>query len=316
MYDQTSLEDALRSLNELNGDYGCTKTHTGASVKSRDDTQPLSIMLATDGNIWQQQNLSDYLNDAVATSKKILRVFALGIGNSVSCGLIEGVARAGIGFAQSVGEEERLAGKVIRILRGALTPDYAAITMEIGYQKDDREDAFVMVERVSDSLKMLELDGDDWLDTQLGHDPTISDRTTVGGKEDGKVPYTSGLAGLARYNYLPAVQAPKLLQTPQHITPLYSFSRTDVYVLILPEAAVGTIKSVIFKSSSVEKPLYSAISIEVLSEPGITIHWNLPPRKRLWNLKMAMAGVCTLKMEMESSSKIKHSTQFPSMVER
>ena len=43
-------------------------------------------------------------------------------GNSVSSALIEGVARAGDGFAQSVGEGETLDGKVIRMLRGALTP--------------------------------------------------------------------------------------------------------------------------------------------------------------------------------------------------
>lgn len=58
----------------------------------------------------------------MATAKKTLRVFALGIGNSVSSALIEGVARAGNGFAQSVGEGEKLDGKVIRMLRGALTP--------------------------------------------------------------------------------------------------------------------------------------------------------------------------------------------------
>ena len=184
VYNQTSLEDALRSLDELDGKYGGTATLAAvrASVESRDNTQPLSIILATDGDIWQQQDLFDYLNDAVATSKKTLRVFAPGIGNSVSSGLIEGVARAGNGFAQSVGKEERLDGKVIRMLRGALTPDYGAFTMEIEYQKDDPEDAFVMVERVSDSLKLLELDGDDWLDTQLGHDPLFLPGPRLEGK--------------------------------------------------------------------------------------------------------------------------------------
>lgn len=33
--------------------------------------------------------------------------------------------------------------------------------MEIQYQKDDDEDEFVMVERLSDSLRVLELDEDD-----------------------------------------------------------------------------------------------------------------------------------------------------------
>ena len=124
VYDQKSLSKALESLDTLDGNYGGTETLSAvrASVSSRDNTQPLSIILATDGDIWQQQELFDYLNDSVATAKKTLRVFALGIGNSVSSSLIEGVARAGNGFAQSVGEGEKLDGKVIRMLRGALTP--------------------------------------------------------------------------------------------------------------------------------------------------------------------------------------------------
>ena len=85
-YDQGSLEKALESLNELRGQYGGTETLSAvkASIESRDNEQPLSVILATDGDIWQQQEFFDYLNESVAASKKALRVFALGIGNSVS----------------------------------------------------------------------------------------------------------------------------------------------------------------------------------------------------------------------------------------
>ncbi len=70
----------------LDGRYGGTETLKAikASVESRDNEQPLSIILATDGDIWQQQELFDYLNESAAASKKALRVFALGIGDSVS----------------------------------------------------------------------------------------------------------------------------------------------------------------------------------------------------------------------------------------
>lgn len=86
MYDQNCLEKALKSLDGLDGKYGGTETLSAvrAAVESRDNTQPLSIILATDGDIWQQQELFDYLNDSVAASEKALRVFALGIGDSVS----------------------------------------------------------------------------------------------------------------------------------------------------------------------------------------------------------------------------------------
>lgn len=61
------------------------------------------------------------------------------------------------------------------------------------------------------------------------------------------------------------------MQTPQNIPPLYSFSRTNVYVLISPEAAQGTIKSDILKGSSAVKPFESEIPIRVLSDRGETI---------------------------------------------
>ena len=86
VYDQNSLVKALKSLDQLDGVYGGTETLRAvkASIESRDREQPLSLILATDGDIWQQQDLFDYLNDSVASCKKSLRVFALGIGNSVS----------------------------------------------------------------------------------------------------------------------------------------------------------------------------------------------------------------------------------------
>ena len=70
----------------MGGRYGGTEILNAimASVESRDNEQPLSIILATDGDTWQQQKFFDYLNDSVAVSKNVLRVFTRGIGNSVS----------------------------------------------------------------------------------------------------------------------------------------------------------------------------------------------------------------------------------------
>ena len=81
--------------------------------------------------------------------------------------MVEGVARAGNGFAQTGGEGEKLDEKVIGILRGALTPCYGELTMEVQYQKYD-DDEFVMVEPISGSLHVLGFDKDGWSDAQLG----------------------------------------------------------------------------------------------------------------------------------------------------
>jgi hypothetical protein len=45
-----------------------------------------------------------------------VRVFPLGIGGGVSSSLIEGVARAGNGFAQMVANNEKMDSKVVRMV--------------------------------------------------------------------------------------------------------------------------------------------------------------------------------------------------------
>ena len=110
VYDDTSLAAAFKFIEKFNGSYGGPETLSAirSCIESRDASQNLSLILATDGDIYQQEALFSYLNYQLINSKKAIRVFPLGIGNSVSSGLIEGVARAGNGFAQSVGEGEKL----------------------------------------------------------------------------------------------------------------------------------------------------------------------------------------------------------------
>ena len=225
--------------------------------------------------------------------------------------LVEGVARAGNGFAQSVGEGEKLDGNVIRMLRGALTPDYGALTMEIQYQKGEDEDGFVLVERVSDSLRVLELDEDGWLHAQLDEEPASVAKTAAAGKRDMKMPNTNVQA---RYNHLPTVPAPKVMQTPQNIPPLYPFSRTSVYVLISPEVAQGTIQSILLKGSSAEQPFELKIPVEVLSESGETIH-QLAAKKAVVELEEGRGWLVHAKDEKGVLIKESHSASFQSMVE-
>ena len=81
--------------------------------------------------------LFDYINKQVEKSKGKIRIFPLGIGSGVSHALIEGLARAGNGFAQAVQDGERLNNSVVRMLRGALTPHITDYTLEVKYEKDD-----------------------------------------------------------------------------------------------------------------------------------------------------------------------------------
>ena len=199
------------------------------------------------------------------------------------------------------------------MLRGALTPDHGALTMEIQYKKDDDdEDGFVMVERVSDSLRVLGLVEDDWLDAQLGDEPVVSAATTATGAKDAEMPNADGQA---RYDHLPAVPAPKLMQTPQNIPSLYPFSRTNVYVLMSPDAAQGTIKSVILKGSSAEIPFELEVSIEVLPERTEIIH-QIAAKKAITELEEGRGWLVYAEDEKGVPIKEKHSAHFQSMVER
>ena len=199
------------------------------------------------------------------------------------------------------------------MLRGALTPDHGALTMEIQYKKDDDDDdGFVMVERVSDSLRVLGLVEDDWLDAQLGDEPVVSAATTATGPKDAEMPNADGQA---RYDHLPAVPAPKLMQTPQNIPSLYPFSRTNVYVLMSPDAAQGTIKSVILKGSSAENPFELEVSIEVLPERTEIIH-QIAAKKAVTELEEGRGWLVYAEDEKGVPIKEKHSAHFQSMVER
>lgn len=197
------------------------------------------------------------------------------------------------------------------MLRGALIPDQGVLTMEVQYQRDD-EDEFVMVERVSDSLRVLQLDEDDWLDAQLSEKPAVSAEIPAEGKKDVEMPDTDGQA---RYRNLPAVPAPKLMQTPQNIPPLYPFRRINVYILISPEVPQGTIKSVILRGDSAEQPYELEIPIEVLPERSDIIH-QLAAKNAIVELEEGRGWLVHTKDENGFSIKEKHSTNFQSMVER
>ena len=180
--------------------------------------------------------------------------------------------------------------------------------MEIQYQKDDDEDEFVMVERVSDSLRVLAFDEVDWPDAKL----SAASTETSGRKNNVELPDSDGQA---RYSHIPAVPTPKVMQTPQNIPPLYPYSRTNVYILISPEAAQGTIKSVILKGSSPEEPFELEIPIEVLSERGEIIH-QLAAKKAVKELEDGRGWLVHAKDENGVLMKEKYSDCFQSMVER
>lgn len=160
-YNQESLDDAMNYVRSFKANFGGTELFSAmiAAIDRRFKDLPTEILLLTDGGVWNQEDFFQYLNQTVAMSKHSIRVFTLGIGNETSSALIEGVARAGNGFAQTVNNGERMDRKVIRMLKAALTPHITDYSLEVKYKDADGEAGYEVIDRVADSLKLnLSLD--------------------------------------------------------------------------------------------------------------------------------------------------------------
>lgn len=156
-YTQEALNQAVAHVETFDANFGGTEmlAPIKATIEQRYTDLPLEIMMVTDGEIWSQQTLFDYLNESIVESRAPIRAFTLGVGNAVSTALIEGVARAGNGFSQIVAEGEKMDSKVVRMLKGALSPHVNDYTLEVKYSStEDEDDDFEIIERVSDSLSV------------------------------------------------------------------------------------------------------------------------------------------------------------------
>ncbi|KAF9351152.1 hypothetical protein BGX26_010778 [Mortierella sp. AD094] len=319
-YSQSTLEEAIMHVSTIEANMGGTEMFQPikATFEQRYKDIPLEVMLLTDGEIWDQERLFAYLNTQVIENKTATRVFTLGIGNGVSHALIEGVAKAGNGFSQSVGEGEKMESKVIRMLKGALTPHVVDYTLEVKYSDEDRmtdvgEDDYEIVEKVTDSLKVnLDLAEKKPASPKVQKPISLFD-TSV--DLDEEIPVSDDESGESRYSHLPLVSPPKLLQAPHIIPPLYAFNRTSVYLLMGPESSQLKPKSVVLRGTSRHGPLQLEIPIQILDTPGETIH-QLAARKAIAELEQGRGWITQAEDSNGVLLKDRHESQFSDMVER
>lgn len=261
-------------------------------------------MLLTDGDIWNQVTLFTYLNEQVQNSKWGLRVFALGIGDGVSHALIEGVARAGNGFAQSVNNNEKLDAKVIRMLKGGLSPHSTDYSLEVKYEDPDED--FEIVDKVTDMLKVILSENkvvDKFKEKQ--EDKPVSFFNETPGKAGQEKPPSAENGTADPFAHLPTISVQKILQTPQTIPPLFPFSRTSVYLLFSEDAALKTPKSVTLQAKSEHGPLELKIPVEMLNAPGETIH-QLAARKAIQELEEGRGWIHEAKGGKYTQTPVKH----------
>ncbi|KAF7297225.1 hypothetical protein MIND_00955600 [Mycena indigotica] len=152
-YDQRSLDEATMHVDSMKSNYGGTEIQYALErcFARRRNNIPTSVFVLTDGDYWDVSALLGSCRNAVscAPPQSYLRLFALGIGNSASTAVCEGIARVGNGACMMVDENESsaaFAGKISRMLKAARTPPITEVEIDWGTSDSVlREDEFVVL---------------------------------------------------------------------------------------------------------------------------------------------------------------------------
>ena len=108
MSDRNRLSGALEFTKTIKADKGGTKVLQAlqTALEHRYKDRCPKVLLLTDGQFWEQAEIFTYVRQSVQDSSA--RFFTLGMGDSVSHSLVNGIARAGWSFSQSVVKYEEL----------------------------------------------------------------------------------------------------------------------------------------------------------------------------------------------------------------
>ncbi|GAA5854613.1 hypothetical protein JCM8547_004908 [Rhodosporidiobolus lusitaniae] len=159
-YNQETLDEATRLVDSLEANHGGTEMRNAlqGTFDLRKKDRPTSVFILTDGDAWDLENVNNVVKTAVAwsTPSAPLRVFVLGIGNSASTAMCEGIARHGSGIAQFVVDGEKMTGKCARLLKAAKTPTLLNARLDFGEEKEQEEE-FEDVEKEEGEEKAKEV---------------------------------------------------------------------------------------------------------------------------------------------------------------
>ncbi|KAJ2897734.1 von Willebrand factor type A domain-containing protein [Zalerion maritima] len=328
-YSQQTLEEATKHVDTFGANFGGTEMLQPVSetFKRRYKDMDLEVFILTDGEIWGQNSLFDLIRDELKLSKGATRVFTLGIGKDVSHALVEGAARAGGGFSQIVTGKEKMDAKIVRMLKASLTPHVTDYTLEVRYNKDgtgmtttrkdeSTGDDFELIEKVQDALVIDAKDSRTSSPVSKAASGMVKKAISLFDKSinlDASPAENKNIKN--KYDHLPKVDEPKILQAPFEIPALFPFSRTSVYLLLSPDAPSQSIKSVKLRGSCQHGPLELDIPVTTLAEKGETIH-QLAAKKAVQDLEEGRGWLTGAKDKSGKLLKIKYDGRFSDMVER
>jgi hypothetical protein len=125
-YDQAHLDKACKHTRAIGADMGGTEllrplqeVFRMPSVKGL----PKQVFVLTDGAV---SNTSSVINEVKKNCHQA-RCFAVGIGSGASTALVRGIADGGRGSSEFVHAGEKMQGKVMRMLKRALTPSLSDV---------------------------------------------------------------------------------------------------------------------------------------------------------------------------------------------
>jgi hypothetical protein len=323
-YNEANMKAAIEFVGTFNATYGGTEIlhPVEAAFENMLGDMPLEVMLLTDGEIWGEQTLFDYINTQVLKKGTNARVFTLGIGSDVSHTLVEGVARAGNGFAQFVTQDEETDQKVVRMLKGALYPHLTDRAMEVRYANDRKDselakdDGFELVENVDYCLNIKESHEAQ----SAASGPDNKKQTAVkkimsffDASADPDKPIRP--VDTDRYAHLPSFDTPKILQAPSEVPSLFPFNRTTTYLVLGPDAPQERVSSITLRANSPQGPLELTIEANDSEVIGTTVH-QLAARKAIQELEEGRGWLQSAKTTTGSLIRDVHESRFDEIVER
>ncbi|KAJ5497989.1 hypothetical protein N7453_007040 [Penicillium expansum] len=241
VYDAISLQQALEFVGTLDANMGGTEMQHAvvATVQNRPNSKDLDVLILTDGEIYHQSDLFDFVREKAADNTA--QFFSLGI----------------------VTEYEELDRKVVRMLKGALTPHVHDYKLEVEYDTETEQE----FDFVSETENLTDFE------------------TEIKDKEgDGDVPReeTTHSSSQPILLYDESFQEPDV-DLPYNIPPLYPFIRTNIFLLMDPHSSEKIPTSLRLSATSHDGPLELRIPIcDIVT--GETIH-QLASRKAVIDLE-------------------------------